>query len=150
MTQLRRQISSDIQDLNKLHQEYWWIPDETMVRPSAEVLEAKWALAQRLIDDGVSFKDFIMRMYFTGPWAGAWVFDKSLFPYRLPIGGEHFVLWNSMHDYNWDVHEVMVSERIECMLKVQLGHNRFDFAWYKNPKPSIPELWHVQVFWIAA
>ena len=24
----------------------------------------------------------------------------------------------------------------------------YDFAWYINPKPSITELWHCQVFWI--
>jgi hypothetical protein len=146
MTQLRRKISSDIQDLNKLHQEYWWIPDETMVRPSAEVLEAKWALGRRLMDDGVSFKDFILHMYFTG--VNPWAFDKSLFPYQLPPGAEHFVLWNSMHDYYWEVDDALVSKRIEGMLKVQLGHDKFDFAWYKNPKPSIPEIWHVQVFWV--
>ena len=149
MTLLRRQISSDIQDLNRLHQEYWWIPDETMIRPSVEVLEAKCVLAAKLIEDGVTFKDFILNTYFTGPWISSWAFHKSLFPYRLQAGAEHFVLWNSMHDYNWDIHDVIVSERIEAMLKVQLGHNRFDFAWYKNPKPSIPELWHVQVFWVV-
>lgn len=25
----------------------------------------------------------------------------------------------------------------------------FDFAWYENPKMSVPDFYHVQVFWIT-
>ena len=38
---IRNRISSDIQDLNELHTKYWWIPDETMIRPTPKILEDK-------------------------------------------------------------------------------------------------------------
>jgi hypothetical protein len=27
------------------------------------------------------------------------------------------------------------------------GNNEFNFAWYINPKMTVPEFFHVQVFW---
>lgn len=32
-------------------------------------------------------------------------------------------------------------------LKLRLGHTNFEFVWYLNPKMTIPDVFHVQVFW---
>ena len=40
-----------------------------------------------------------------------------------------------------------VSIDIEHELTAMQGKDKFDFAWYINPKMTVPELFHVQVFW---
>lgn len=32
-------------------------------------------------------------------------------------------------------------------LQLRLGHGNFEFVWYLNPKMTIPDVYHVQVFW---
>jgi hypothetical protein len=77
-----------------------------------------------------------------------WNFGKSLFPYDLSNEVNHYVLWNSMYDYFNDFSDTVINNIIAETLVAMLGTDQFDFAWYVNPKPSIPELWHCQVFWI--
>lgn len=159
---LRNKISSDIQDLNELHGKYWWIPDETMIRPTAAILEDKRQFSERVLHNWSGFRDFILDTHFKYPVCikdgrryicdevkkSEWTFQKSLFPYNLPDNVNHYILWNSMYDYFNDFNDSVINEIIKDTLKRVLGTDNFDFAWYKNPKPSIPELWHCQVFWI--
>ena len=110
----------------------------------------------------MSFRDFILDTHFKYPTdvddghicinipitKSEWNFQKSLFPYNLPDDVNHCVLWNSMYDYFYGFDDTVINNIITETLEHMLGTDKFDFAWYKNPKPSIPELWHCQVFWI--
>jgi hypothetical protein len=158
---IRRRISSDIQDLNKLHEEYWWIPNENMIRPSPKVLEDKKHFSNYVLGNWMSFRDFILDTHFKYPIdvedghicirdhikSSEWNFQKSLFPYNLPSDVNHYILWNSFHNYSANFDDSVINGIIKDTLEHMIGTN-FDFAWYCNPKPSIPELYHVQVFWI--
>ena len=158
---LRCRISSAIQDLNELHKKYSWIPNETMIRPSPKVLEDKRHFSNYVLGNWMSFRDFILDTHFKYPIdvedghicirdavkSSEWKFQKSLFPYNLPSDVNHYILWNSFYDYSVDFDDSVINGIIKDTLEHMLGAN-FDFAWYKNPKPSIPELYHVQVFWI--
>lgn len=161
MNLLHCKISSDIQDLNRLHETYWWIPDESMIRPSQKNLENKSAFSEYVLANWMSFRDFILHTYFKYPVdvddghmyvldrpTVEWNFSESLFSYDLPSGVNHFILWNALYDYTKDIDDLTVNLLIEENLKKIAGSDAFDFVWYKNPKPSIPELWHCQVFWI--
>lgn len=159
---LRCKISSDIQDLNELHKKYFWIPNETMIRPSPKVLEDKRQFSNYVLHNWMSFKDFILDTHFKfpvdiedghlyvldTPRKIEWNFQKSLFPYDLPESVYHYVLWNSFTDCFHLFEDSKINNIIKETLESMLGCDSFDFAWYINPKPSIPELWHCQVFWI--
>lgn len=159
---LRNKISSDIQDLNELHRIYKWIPDENMIRPSPKVLEDKSVFGEYVLRKWVSFRDFILDTHFkysinikdgyryihSEVKESEWNFQKSLFPYDLLPEVNHYILWNSLYDYFKDFNESIINSIIKDTIESMLGTDKFDFAWYKNPKPSIPELWHCQVFWV--
>jgi hypothetical protein len=159
---IRCKISSDIQDLNELHKKYFWIPDENMIRPSEKVLENKRHFSNYVLHNWMSFKDFILDTHFKftmdiddghlyalkNTTKSEWHFVKSLFPYNLPDDVSHYVLWNSFYDCFHSFDDDKINSIIKETLESVVGTDRFDFAWYVNPKPSIPELWHCQVFWI--
>ena len=42
-----------------------------------------------------------------------------------------------------------INEIISMNLLKITKSSDFDFVWYKNPKPSITNFFHVQVFWIT-
>jgi hypothetical protein len=155
-------ISSDIEELNRLHEIYYWIPNEYMIRPTDSILQEKDVFSKFILEQWHSYKDYILDTHFfrgmslfdnrlrlTNPITESeWFFSRSSFPYDLAEGVNHYVLWNCFYDYYFDFKESVIDTIIKDTLGVIIGSEDFDFAWYKNPKPSIPELWHVQVFWI--
>jgi len=159
---LHCQISSDIQDLNKLHKKHWWIPNETMIRPSPKIIDDKHNFSNYILHNWMSFRDFILDSHFKYPVGiedghiyifndvkkSEWNFQQSVFPYQVPDKVNHYVLWNSLFDYKVIIDEYLINDIIKDKLTYMIGSDDFDFAWYCNPKPSIPELWHCQVFWI--
>lgn len=159
---IRNRICSDIQDLNELHKKYWWIPNETMIRPTPKILEDKRHFSNYILHNWMSFRDFILDTHFKYPVdvedgqlyilnkveKSEWNFTRSIFPYNLSENVNHYVLWNSYYDYSTDFDDFTINTIIKDTLESIVGNDKFDFAWYKNPNPSIPELYHVQVFWI--
>jgi hypothetical protein len=145
---LRCKISSNIQDLNELHKQYWWIPNENMIRPDEKILDEKRRFNIYVLNNWLNYKEFIIDKYFKDISGLEWAFVKSLFPYNLVNGVNHYILWNSKFDYFVELEESKINNIIKDTLKNIVGSDSFDFVWYKNPKPSIPELWHIQVFWI--
>lgn len=158
---IRNKISSDVEALATLKKTHWWIPDENQIRPSLEVIEEKRKLSEWVLSNYISFRDFILDAFFdyaTEKENGLayvprvsrceWTFCKSQFPYALEPNVKHYILWNSFYNYNMEFEDSKINSLIEDTLTHLVGSDAFDFAWYKNPKPSIPELYHVQVFWI--
>eukprot|EP01063_Lacrimia_lanifica_P015198 TRINITY_DN22011_c0_g1_i1.p2 TRINITY_DN22011_c0_g1~~TRINITY_DN22011_c0_g1_i1.p2 ORF type:complete len:251 (+),score=73.65 TRINITY_DN22011_c0_g1_i1:46-798(+) len=97
------------------------------------------------------------------------VFHPNAYPYQLPAvrcegdgcvpcdGGtraRHYVLWFlHLPEEGPAVHaaldsaalDVLVRERIAAALPPAAA---FDYIWYRNPKMTVPDLFHVQVFWM--
>jgi hypothetical protein len=92
------------------------------------------------------------------------VLKPNVFPYDLPHGTRHWVMWYPVC-FNLDVlgpigadltswlraepSDDAISADIEQELRRELEHELFDFVWYLNPKQSVPNIFHVQVFWIS-
>lgn len=164
MILLRSKISSNMEDLNELHKERWWIPNKNMIRPQKDVLDSKREFSKNVLAKWATYRDFILDTHFRYPIntynnllivddtdkKEEWNFRASLFPYNLPADVNHYVLWNSKYDYFTEFDEVKINRIIKECLSNMLNSDDFDFAWYLNPKPSIPDLWHCQVFWIRA
>eukprot|EP00913_Durusdinium_trenchii_P016901 g15889.t1 len=94
------------------------------------------------------------------------VFAANRYPYQLPTRtaetevqsvAQHWLLWY-LH-FPWEEvadfpDEQIDQERPTNLREVQLvaqtfGFERVDYVWYRNPAASVPDLFHVQVFWIA-
>jgi hypothetical protein len=158
---LKCKINADISILNELHRQHWWIPDQSMIRPTQKVSEDKMIFSNYVLHNWMSFKDFILDTHFNyqkyvedghiytmTPYQSEWKFIKSLFPYDIPTGVNHYVLWNSYFSCLCAFEDDTVNTIINTTLESINGIDNFDFVWYINPKLSIPELWHCQVFWI--
>lgn len=162
-------VSSDVAHLDKLQPLYPWLPTSATVRPSEAGKTAKRARLQQVETDYDSFSAYILVSVFgrasvrraggvgkiecvepsVGDGQDAEMrFLPNEFPYDIDAasGGRHWVLWYAAalqpkadDDISRDIH---------ALLRTQLGDDCFDFAWYQNPKMTVPEFYHVQVFWV--
>ena len=159
---ISNQISSELDDLDELCKTYPWIPNRNTIRPSPEELERKFILMEKIDAEWITLYDYILFQVFAQPYEinykkhipyisniSDWVFTESLFRYNLPPSTHHYVLWFSGLDYNEGLESIDVG-KINTIITNELKKRTslFDFAWYVNPKPSVPDLFHVQVFWI--
>jgi len=94
------------------------------------------------------------------------VFRPNRYPYQLPCRpcgeGAHEFQRQTQHWILWYLHlpGEPVADRpdaeIDCDVRCELlavvsaqGFEAFDYIWYRNPGMSVPEVFHVQVFWIV-
>ena len=73
-----------------------------------------------------------------------YIFEENKFHYDdLPEGTHHWVMW-----YKKKPDESTINKDIEDALKEELNlSDDYDFVWYENPRMSMPQLYHLQVFW---
>ena len=145
--------------MEKLHDIYFWIPGSENVSPTKEVEDKK--NSEKVLRSLVyrNSSDFIFIKYFKfkpdmdenskmiclkNNIEDKVILIKNEFPYDCPKGTSHYVLWYSI---NKPENDQKINNDIYTCLKDKLGHNCFEFVWYENPKMSIPEIFHVQVFW---
>jgi hypothetical protein len=161
---IRSCISSALSDLDTLHEIYKWIPSSEQIRPSPELILLKKAKIELIQSKWVSFKDYVLHTVFQKPYitrlfdnllyvdddniSNEKVFELCKFPYNMEVG-QHYVLWYGQEKQG-ELTAEGISNDIEQEITKRLldPHGYFDFAWYINPKMTIPELFHVQVFWI--
>jgi len=160
MIKLNCKINSDLKSLEKLYQDTKWTPNPDYVRPKLEIIQKKdkdmenitifyQSLKDYILDEVFNFKsvfnsngkmfvpqDNIIRQN---------IFSKNKYPYQLPTNTNHYLMWYTYQpktDYE-------INQDIFNSLKNMLKNTNFNFVWYINPKQTIPELFHVQVFWIS-
>jgi hypothetical protein len=162
---LRTQISSNIDELNSLHESYKWIPNESMIRPTQQNIQKKQQIILHIENQWQSTRDYILYHVFKQhikihttsgkvfvptthiEESAQWTLQPCLFPYAVSKQAHHDVLWNSQHLYEKEFDPEIINTQITTILQSRLTHNNFDFVWYKNPKPSVLDFYHVQVFW---
>lgn len=168
---LRNRVDSDSEILDKLNKLYPWIPNSKSIRPSPQIIEKKKHLIQQIELNWKSPKDYIIHTIFGEKYYVdeefdnkkfvpsknfksnnyKWFFQPSIFPYNLECKEtNHWVLWNSEKNFDFDFPEEEINEIIKRHLfyHTQIGTS-FEFVWYKNPKPTIKDFYHIQVFWIS-
>ena len=160
MSQLNCKIDSDIQVLDELNKTFKWIPSSENIRPIQEVIEKKESDYSFFDNFYSSITDQILIRYFKFPSrinrknnkmeskislqsVREKFFLENEYPYNLPEGTNHYVMW-----YTYDnISDIEITSDILDSLKNILKHDNFEFVWYENPKMSVPEVYHVQVFW---
>jgi len=94
----------------------------------------------------------------------AMVFAANRYPYQVPEysqreqahkwqkRAQHWILW--YFHFPWeelhDPGDAQIDEDVRSSLQAQLDLEHFtsaDYIWYRNPGMSVPEVFHVQVFW---
>jgi hypothetical protein len=157
---IRGKISSNEDILNVLHEDYEWIPCSECIRPLPLVLENKLKTLEDIDLKWMSLKEYILHTVFGYPTnqicgryyvpdidlrPASFIFRVNDFPYAIKYGN-HWVLWYPTQQKERS--DEQVTADIEHALKeVVGGEAEFDFAWYENPKMSVPDFYHVQVFW---
>lgn len=91
------------------------------------------------------------------------VFAANRYPYQLPIRSadtevqavaQHWLLWylhfpwEEVADFSDDQIDKDVRREVELVAR-SYGFDRVDYVWYRNPAASVPDMFHVQVFWIV-
>ena len=157
--QINCKINSDIETLNKYNSIYSWIPNESQIRPTPLNILMKERLLNIINEQYNSYNDYILINVFNQKYImenkkvsaiksniNLNKFQVNLFKYNLHPKTFHYVMW-----YTYDRNELN-DEKITLDIKNAIYNiiltDNFNFVWYENPKMSIPDIYHVQVFWI--
>ena len=136
-------ISSNLVKLNKLNETYKWIPNSDSIRPENKLpkneylikLENKFgSIYKGILNEIFNLKDSKPSKKF--------VINK----FRYNTNGEHYVMWYLGYDKDILTDDI-INMDIFCNIYSIISNNNFNFAWYENPKPTISNIYHVQVFW---
>eukprot|EP01094_Clydonella_sp_ATCC50884_P019980 TRINITY_DN4026_c0_g1_i1.p1 TRINITY_DN4026_c0_g1~~TRINITY_DN4026_c0_g1_i1.p1 ORF type:complete len:169 (-),score=51.18 TRINITY_DN4026_c0_g1_i1:311-817(-) len=162
MKRMRTRIDSDVENLERVHQETGWTPGRAHIRPTPEGVERKVSFLEVLLREYEDESDFILSDVFgvatEAGESGRKRADRAVlvgsnakhlvpnhFPYATPPGTHHFVLWYAVGREH--LTDLQINKDVIALLKQRLSHDRFDVVWYENPKMTVPSIFHVQVFW---
>jgi len=152
-------ISSNELDLDQLHDLAPWIPNSSQIRPTKEMLQRKQEFfakySTRLEQEELIAESIFGCTVETLLECERWKFQYNQFPYSVPTGTLHYVLWLVSPElkaeiYDSKTHERRVNNRIVSELDSIVGKNQYEYVWYENPKKSIAHMHrviHYHVFW---
>ena len=152
-------ISSDLDILDILNKKYNWIPGSNNIRPTEELIlkkENDLAIASNFYE---SLTDYMYDLIFNFPThlnsygklkvripnTIIKVFRENDYPYILPDNTFHYVMWYNTKEKIFS-DELINKDIYNEILKLNL--KSFEYVWYENPKMSVADIYHVQVFFI--
>ena len=165
---LKCRINPSMENLTKLHATYPWIPSGSNVRPSANVLTQKAMDMSRVMYFYESLRDYLLEEIFNVRTeinengkcfvklipADFFEFDcilrENKYPYQVSDNATHYVLWYPMFSREDTLSDSQITRDVTRHLEEKIistgGTLDFDFVWYVNPKMTVKDLFHVQVF----
>lgn len=154
-------ISPCLFNLNTLNKKYDWIPGENNIRPLEIIIDRKNEYNKNIINFYENEKHFILSEIFCFESSfnkdgkifveGNNIYKKhilqqNMFPYNVKKDTRHYVMWYSYFDNTLD--EEKINKDIYNQIKLLVKNSNFDFVWYENPKKTVKDIYHLQVFWI--
>ena len=152
-------ISPDLENLDKLHAIYSWIPNSEQIRPTDELIEKKEKDYVNILNFYNTIIDYLYDFIFDFPTevqSGGKLksfnldglikmFKPNDYPYKLDDNSNHYIMWYNCSKQPYS------NEKITQDIKNEISKisNKYQFVWYENPSMSIPEIYHVQVFFIV-
>jgi hypothetical protein len=143
---LRKKVSSDITELNKLRNDHQWIPNEKQVRPNEKKKKEKFDYLNKEIIKYESEEDFILITVFScdfysrlnklkaiKPTEEKKIFCKNKFEYEVPAETLHYIMWY----YPSIKKEEEIVKDINEEIKKVVKSDNYDFVFYENPKMNI-------------
>jgi len=162
LEKLNCQISSSLEILDSLNQIYPFIPNSNCIRPSEAVRELKKSRFADILDKYDSFEDYILHTIFNknvyvlkstfkrkaidNKVNNLHKFYPNEFPYN--VKGNHWVMWYGTKEQTKTESEIN-NDIFNAITTHLNGNLNFNFVWYINPKMTVPEYFHVQVFWVT-
>ena len=157
--EINKKIGSDLQTLNEYNKIYSWIPNEKQIRPTEMIISFKKILLDKMNKDYNSSRDYIlMNMFKTEGFRtnGKIVakepldklnhFEVCRFRYQIDPKAFHYIMWYTCTKE--ELSEEEITKDIKNNIYAFIKTDNFSFIWYENPKMSIEDIYHVQVFWI--
>jgi len=160
--ELNCQVSSDITILNEYNKLYPWIPNEEQIRPTDMNIFMKDILKNKIKNIYNSTRDYILIDLFNyeskrnddnklqvindNKLDKEYRFRSCRFRYKIDPKTCHYILW-----YNCDRDKLTtegINKDIRNSIYNILQDDHYQFIWYENPKMSIDDIYHIQVFWI--
>jgi hypothetical protein len=167
MSFFRQEVSSSLEELDELHRSHPWIPGPANIRPVANQIAVKTDKLADIRKEWSTLDDYVLYRIFGYDFTVSPVTNKfcvtvdhaslppnlkklvkNQFPYQ-DLRCNHSIMWYTTKSKPYD--SLIISRDIEDELKKALApcfHSKFQFVWYENPKMTIPEFYHVHVFWI--
>ena len=153
------QINSSLETLNKYNKIYPWIPNENEIRPTEMLINMKKILMDKIEKEYLSSCDYILIHLFNmdverinGKLKAnknkikISKFDTCRFRYQIDPQTFHYILWyNCEKD---DLTEEEINRDIKKGIYNVIHSDNYSYIWYENPKMTIEDIYHIQVFWI--
>tara|TARA_B100000035_G_scaffold311733_1_gene321816 strand:+ start:487 stop:969 length:483 start_codon:yes stop_codon:yes gene_type:complete len=152
-------ISSDLKVLNEYNKIYDWIPNENQIRPSDMNIFIKDILKNKIDLEYNSTRDYILINLFN--FNGNLVngkykaeesnsklhkFEVNRFKYKLNKKTFHYIMWYNCDKDNLTENEI--DQDIRRGIYNLLRTDEYEYVWYENPKMTINDVYHLQVFFI--
>ena len=159
--ELNFRIHPNSEVLNAYNKLYPWIPNENQIRPTGMNIFFKEKLMDEIKEKYNSTRDYILidifKYQFTKNKEKKYQvinddniklhkFQVNLFKYDLHPKTFHYQMW-----YTCDKNELIdkeINKDIYNSIFNIVKCDKFKFVWYENPKMSIDDIYHIQVFWI--
>ena len=162
---IRNIISSELNNLDILNTKFNWIPNSKQIRPNETTLNEKNKVLDLIESEWNSMKDYILHTVFDKNYvyqsnkkfvlddniSDTYKFQLSSFRYNLDHNSNHYILWLPRYTMDIKINESLIlyiNRILENEIYKLVNHYNFDFAYYINPKPSIIDYFHLQVFWM--
>lgn len=155
---LNCKINPTLDTLDKLNSIHSWIPSSKDIRPTPLILQEKDRYLESIQYNYQSYKDYVLIELFLSnsifnplgkleiekpEIENKKLFIENKFPYLDKPISNHYIMWYS----NYIPTDEVITQDIDENTANILHHPDYQFIWYENPKMSIPDIYHVHVFW---
>ena len=157
---LNCEIHPDIEILNAYNKLYSWIPNGSQIRPSEKNIEMKNIMMSKIKEEYNSMKDYILITVFN------YKFNKNKdkkyeaidyniklnklevcrFKYNVNNSTFHYIMWYTCEKE--DLIPKEINRDIYRSIYNILRTPNFKYVYYENPKMSVPEIYHIHVFFV--
>eukprot|EP00040_Diaphanoeca_grandis_P021410 m.114058 g.114058 ORF g.114058 m.114058 type:complete len:223 (+) comp28324_c0_seq2:228-896(+) len=159
---LNCEIPSDLDSLDMLMEKFGFLPGRCNCRPNPTVLELKHKYLEEVVKFYDCVGDRVLEEIFKCPVQldaeSRFVaslppdcrrnFSAHKFPYELPEGVQHYVMWYTQEGKTLTAKKITEHIRMD-IADITKKRDGFKFGWYENPKMTVLEVYHVQVFWVS-
>lgn len=158
------EIPSDLESMDRLSMHFPWLPNSACIRPTDTIQSKKKnymqlvgreyrSIGDRVLEDIFHYQTSIVDGRQVALSPDVIQHQRALrphkFPYNVREGTNHAVLWfypTVASQLRADTITRYVREELAISPDVPAG-TEVEFVWYENPKMTVPQIYHVQVFW---
>ena len=164
LTTQKGRIPSDFEYLDKIHEILPWVPNSSQCRPSPIAREKKERLLEQVRSEWRSLTDYVYHVELECPYeihddgkkavehrgGPESLFKPNTFPYNTGVpNARHYVLWYRTPHRDAKLTDDVINSHIEAFISSYIDDDAipFQYAWYENPNMTVPDIYHLQVFW---